>query len=402
MVHPFAMALELKASWCSHIDAVAEAQWNALVGTEAPFLRHAFLHGLENTGCLDPRWGWQAHHLLLKNAEDGELVAAMPCYRKDNSHGEFVFDFAWAQACMEAGLAYYPKLLCGVPYTPVTGPRMLISAAYPDTRIRKSLARVLVDHCAEQQFSGVHVNFHARGEESSLQAAGFMARRDWQFHWYNHGYADFAQFLARLRSAKRKKIRQERQQIGRYGLNFRCASGGQLTDADLRFAHACYQQTFMEKNNLPVLSLAFFFHLARALPQHLLLIIAEHRARPIACAVFLHSDTHLYGRYWGCMESLPGLHFETCYYQGIEFAIAHGIQVFEPGAQGLHKIARGFIPTMTRSHHYIQHPGARQAIARWLAAERAAQVRYHEDLCSHDPYRHGKCSQPGIAAPAGR
>ncbi len=361
----------------AEVDAV---RWDALRGSDDPFTSHAFLSGLEETGCLRPRWGWNPHHLLIEN-EAGELQAAAPCYLKTNSHGEFVFDHAWADAYFRAGLDYFPKLLVAVPYSPVTGQRLLCAG---DPGLRTELLRALESFASEHRLSGAHINFHPIDD---VPDGAWLARTDLQFHWHNTGYASFEDFLAALSSKKRKNLRQERAQVARAGIRLRRVHGDAASEEEIAVAHRLYCRTFDDKGNHAALSLDFFRHLARALGRGLLLVLAERGDEVIAMALCLRSADTLYGRYWGCFEEVPGLHFECCYHQGIEYCIEQGLKRFEPGAQGEHKLARGFLPTATHSSHFLPMAAFREAVARSLEDERRWLAQYRQELLAHSPYR---------------
>jgi uncharacterized protein len=363
----------------AEVDAV---RWDALRGSDDPFTSHAFLSGLEETGCLRPRWGWNPHHLLIEN-EAGELQAAAPCYLKTNSHGEFVFDHAWADAYFRAGLDYFPKLLVAVPYSPVTGPRLLCAG---DAGLRTELLRALESFASEHRLSGAHINFHPIED---VPDGAWLARTDLQFHWHNTGYACFEDFLAALSSKKRKNLRQERAQVARAGIRLRRVHGDAASEEEIAVAHRLYCRTFDDKGNHAALTLDFFRHLARALDRGLLLVLAERGDEVIAMALCLRSADTLYGRYWGCFEEVPGLHFECCYHQGIEYCIEQGLTRFEPGAQGEHKLARGFLPTATHSSHFLPMAVFREAVARSIEDERRWLAQYRQELLAHSPYRQG-------------
>lgn len=373
--------MPLRHRFVPRLAEVDAARWDALRGNDDPFTSHAFLSGLEATGCLRPRWGWNPHHLLIENGA-GELQAAAPCYLKTNSHGEFVFDHAWADAYFRAGLDYFPKLLVAVPYSPVTGPRLLCGG---DARLRAELLGALESFVSEHRLSGAHINFHPADEAPE---AGWLARTDLQFHWHNAGYAGFEDFLAALSAKKRKNLRQERAQVARAGIRLRRVHGDEASEAEIAVAHRLYCRTFDDKGNHAALTLDFFRHLARALGRGLLLVLAEREDQIIAMALCLRSGDALYGRYWGCFEEVPGLHFECCYHQGIEYCIEQGLKRFEPGAQGEHKLARGFLPTPTHSSHHLPMPAFREAVARSLEDERLWLAQYRQELLAHSPYRH--------------
>ena len=367
----------------SGIDAAA---WETLDHEDNPFLSYAFLHGLEETGSIGLHAGWRPHHLLIED-EQG-LAAFAPTYAKENSHGEFVFDWAWADAYQRNGVAYYPKLLTGVPYTPVTGPRLLVRRGHPQAEaLKRALADFAVSCCRREGFSTWHCNFVTEVDFAVLQDEAFLRRRDWQFHWRNDGYVDFDAFLDRLKSRKRKNIRRERDRINKAGFRFEWKPGGSLTEQDLEFVYRCYIDTFRNYGNYPALRFEFFCRIARELDERFQVVFATHEDEAVAMAVFLVGGGRLYGRYWGCTKEFPGLHFETAYYQGIEFCLRHGIEVFESGAQGEHKIPRGFLPVRTRSCHHVEHPAFRAAIARHLEQEKAWIDAYREQLDAADPYR---------------
>jgi len=357
--------------------------WDALHDGLNPFVAHAFLDGMERRGVIDPRLGWTPSHLGLW--EGGTLVAAAPGYLKDNSHGEFVFDHAWARAWMQHGGAYYPKFLCAVPYSPVTGPRLLAR----DDAGRRGLLEAMVALCARNGLSSAHVNFHTAAEDP-LFDAGWLPRLDVQYHWRNdRDWREFQEFLGAMDHKHRKNIRQERARVARAGVTFRVVHGDAATDADLVSMHEFYLRTFADYGNTPALTLEFLQHLAREMPRSLVLFIASHEGRDIAGALCLRGGDTLYGRYWGSAleQPIPGLHFETCYYQGIDYCLREGLRVFEPGAQGEHKLARGFLPTYVRSRHHIVEPGFAEALAPWCAEEARAVRRYAATLAAHSPFR---------------
>ncbi|MFC5569121.1 GNAT family N-acetyltransferase [Lysobacter yangpyeongensis] len=360
---------------------VPAAQWDALHDGSNPFVTHAFLSGLEAHGCLREEWGWTPHHLTLWDAD--RLVAAAPGYIKSNSHGEFVFDHAWAHAYAHHGLEYFPKWLCAVPYSPVTGPRLL---AMDDSR-RAALLQAMKALCEERHFSSAHINFHS--EPEATFGPDWIARTDVQYHWRNAGdWRDFDAFLAAFDHKHRKNIRQERARVAREGVRCRLVHGDEASDADLAAMHAFYRRTFAEYGNHPALTLPFLRHLAATMPRALVLMFAERDDRPIAGALCLRGRDTLYGRYWGAGEHVPGLHFELCYYQGIEYCLREGLTHFEPGAQGEHKLARGFLPTFVHSRHWIAHPVFRDALRLWAREETASVQRYAATLAAHSPFRH--------------
>jgi uncharacterized protein len=361
---------------------VSGSAWDGLHDQRNPFVTHAFLHGLEANGCLREGWGWTPAHAALYDGE--RLIAAAPGYRKDNSHGEFVFDHAWAAAYHRYGRDYYPKWLFGVPYSPVTGPRLMAR----DAGARDALVRAIVTATGSSGLSSAHFNFLDAEQADALDPLDWLARCDVQFHWRNDaGWRDPQDFLDALVHKRRKAIRQEREKVERLGIGFRHVDGHSATEADLVRMHGFYCSTFDEKGNSPALTVEFFRHLARHSPDALLIVFAERAGATIAGALFLRGADTLYGRYWGSSENVPGLHFETCYYQGIDFCLRHGINNFEPGAQGEHKLARGFLPRITHSRHHIVDREFARAIAPWCAEERAATLRYRDTLQHHSPFR---------------
>lgn len=360
---------------------VPALDWDALHDGDNPFVSHAFLWGLERTGCLQPQRGWSACHALLH--EQGALVAAAPAYRKHNSHGEFVFDHAWAAAYARAGLDYYPKWLIGVPYSPVTGPRLLAR----DAATRAAMATALAHGCEALGWSSAHVNFLLDAETQAFSPR-WLARQDVHFHWENHGWHDFGDFLDALTRKRRKAIRQEREKVHAAGYTFRVLHGDQASADDLAAMHDFYRLTFAEKGNTPALTLDFFQYLARTMPRALVLILAEREHRTVAGALCVRGRDTLYGRYWGSEEHAPGLHFETCYYQGIDYCLREGLRHFDPGAQGEHKHARGFLPVLSHSRHFIADAGIAAALAPWCAQEREHTHRYITLLNEHSPLRH--------------
>ncbi len=382
------------------LDELRPEQWEGLHGGDMsppdgnPFVCHAFLAGLERHGCLRPAWGWTPRHAAL--FDGNELIAAAPAYLKANSHGEFVFDHAWANAYERAGLDYYPKWLVAVPYSPVTGPRLLAK----DESHRHLLAQAVREIAPSLGVSSVHVNFLPEGELDACDKH-WLARSDVQFHWRNPGHwKHFDDFLADLESKKRKNIRQEREKVRRAGVAFRIVHGDEASDADLLAIHGYYCATQSMYGNHPALTLEFLRHLARTMPRQLVLILAERGGRAIAGALCLRGGDTLYGRYWGADAALPGLHFETCYYQGVDYCLREGLARFEPGAQGEHKVARGFLPTLTHSRHFVADQRFAEALRPWCEQELAASLRYRDAVLDHSPFRDP--SRPTIAdRPAG-
>ncbi len=372
------------------LDEIDPEEWDALGEADYPFTRHAFLNGLEQHDCLLP-WGWQPVHFTLR--EGGQLVAALPAYIKDNSYGELVFDHAWANAYQRSGLDYYPKLVSAVPYTPATGPRLLLRRNIADKEQRRILKQQLVDSaiafCQAQGLSGWHLLFEREECLKDLEDPRLLLRQDCQFHWHNPGYGSFEDFLAALRSTKRKNIRRERRHVAQSGLRIRRQPGHELTDDEWRRVHQLYAGIFDRKYGAPTLSADFFRHLGRELGDQVLVVTVRpaDEERIIACSLFLQDSERLYGRIWGCDEHHEFLHFECCYYQGIEHCIERGLRHFDPGAQGEHKVPRGFLPTHTVSAHWLANEDFRHLIRRHLLAEREQVADYCAYWQAHSPYR---------------
>jgi hypothetical protein len=362
-------------------DVDADA-WNALDPDAPPFLRHEFLLALESTGCAAPAAGWHPHHLLHHDAS-GALAGAMPLYLKDHSWGEFVFDFAWAEAWQRAGVPYYPRLVGAVPFTPATGPRLL-APAEPSRRALMDGARALA---RELGVSSLHVLFPDARDRKLMQSGGMLPRLDCQFHWHNLGYACFDDFLEGFTAEKRKKVRRERRRVSEAGIECRTVRGQDLDAETLRTVYGLHALTFARFGNAPYLNLEFFTALARALPDALVVELATRQGEVIACAVSLQSRDTLYGRYWGASGDHHSLHFELCYYRGIEYCIRTGLSRFEPGTQGEHKLLRGFVPTPVWSMHDVVDPAFALAIGQWLRRERGYRRAWLETAMRHLPFR---------------
>ena len=360
------------------LAGVPAAQWNALAGPN-PFLRHEFLGALGDSGCASARTGWQPQFLLLER--DGVLSGAAPLYVKSHSRGEYVFDWAWADAYAQHGLEYYPKLVCAVPFTPVGGPRLLAA----DAGARGALVAAAL--AAAREFSSLHVLFAPEREARELQAAGMLLRRTVQFHWRNAGYADFEDFLARLSHRRRKTIRQERRRVQEAGVRLRWLRGAQIGERDWAFFHRCYANTYALHGMAPYLNLEFFLRVGASMPEHFLMVLAERRGAPLAAALDVVAGDTLYGRYWGAVEHVPLLHFEACYYQAIEYAIRHGLARFEGGAQGEHKLFRGLLPAESLSAHWLAHPRFARAVEDYLEREALGIARYVNELNEHTPFK---------------
>jgi predicted N-acyltransferase len=368
-------------------DAIADIApdaWNALAGDAYPFLRHEFLLAAEQTGCVSEDAGWAPRHLTLEH--QGRLLGAMPLYQKEHSWGEFVFDWAWARAYEQAGLSYYPKLVSAIPFTPAPSRRLLLADA-GDSESARALVHGAIELAERSGCSSLHVLFPADEELPLFREAGLRVRKDCQFHWRNRDYADFDEFLGTFTASKRKKARRDRRRVSEAGIRFRRLKGADLDLPTWEQVYQLISLTFMRRGSLPYYNLEFFLRIGAALPDNILIIVAEQHDKPIAAAVFYESPTALYGRYWGSDGHHNALHFETCYYQGIDYCIEKGLQLFEPGTQGEHKISRGFAPTSTWSAHWLAHPQFLSAIEDYLEEETRYVDRYMQAVDARSPYR---------------
>lgn len=364
----------------TQLGDIPAAQWDALAGAQ-PFVRHAYLLALEETGCVGGKTGWQPLYAVMF---DGDvLVAAMPMYIKHHSWGEYVFDWAWADASERAGLPYYPKLLAAIPFTPVPGLRLLAAAGVD----KQAFLAAILGQVKQSGLSGLHCLFPLNDEETTFEALGFLKRSGVQFHWVNRGYASYADFLAALNHDKRKKLKQERRKVADSGLKIVRKTGSAISEDDWAFFDRCYQQTYRDHRSTPYLNRAFFNRLGSVLGEQCLMVLAYDGDEPIAAALDLFDDARLYGRYWGATRYVPNLHFELCYHQGIEFAIERGLAVFEGGAQGEHKLARGFEPVATQSWHWMANEDLGAAIARFLVREGQGVAHYLSELDERAPFR---------------
>lgn len=365
------------------LASIPASQWDALAANH-PLLSHAFLHALHESGCASAETGWAPCYVT--HWRDGVLAAAMPLYYKSHSYGEYVFDWAWADAYQRHGLRYYPKLLNAIPFTPVTGPRLLAG----NEADRNSLIGAAMAFARDTKVSSLHCLFPTAAEVPAFEGAGMMLRAAVQFHWHNEGFSDFEDFLARMNHDKRKKIRQERRKVQDAGIEFRRLRGSEASESDWRFFVDCYNRTYRAHHSTPYLTLDFFLRIAQAMPQNLLLVIASRQGRPIAAAFNVIGDDAMYGRYWGTTEFHSGLHFEACYYQAIEFCIDERLARFEGGAQGEHKLARGLLPQRTVSAHWLAHPEFAEAVTRFLRKETNGIEDYVDELSEHSPFKQGQ------------
>lgn len=377
----------MKIAIVSVLDEVIAAEWNALEGgLDNPFLRHEFLAGLERHGCVGDHWGWRPRHLTLRD-DDGALLGAVPLYLKDNSYGELVFDWSWADAYQRSGLRYYPKLVSAVPYSPVTGPRLLVHHAADRSAVETQLIAAVHDLLREEGASSMHWLFPDDAQMGRLEQHGFLRRTGCQYHWFNRGYTSFDHYLERFTRDRRKKVKQERRRVRDAGIEIEVLHGDEISAEQWAIFHRFYESTYDKRGGHPTLTLAFFQAIGRDLPRHVVLVLARHQGGYVAGALNLRSGDTLYGRHWGCLEEFNSLHFEACYYVGIDYCITHGLHRFEPGAQGEHKVWRGFEPTPTWSAHYLAHPAFSEAVGRYLPQEHQAMQQHMRELRTHLPFK---------------
>ena len=367
------------------LDEVAASDWDLLAGDDNPFLCHAFLHALEVTGCVDEESGWLPHHLLLYRGDT--LIGASPGYLKNHSYGEFVFDWGWADAYQRHGLDYYPKLLSAVPFTPATGPRLLAAPGEDRSRIVQGLVAAAVELTEQASLSSAHWLFTDEAETGSLAELPLLRRTGCQFHWHNPGFRDLQDYLDAFTSKRRKQVRKERREAAAAPVEVELRHGDELAESDIAAYHALYCSTYDRKWGYPSLTLDFFLAAAERMPRSLILILARRAGRVVAGAHLFRGRTALFGRNWGCSEQHRSLHFEICYYRGIEYCIEHGLARFEAGAQGEHKLTRGFVPVATHSFHWIRDRRFRDAIAEFAARERAETRGYIRAAAAHAPFR---------------
>jgi predicted N-acyltransferase len=369
----------------SDLDA---RQWNALNGTRIPFLRHEFFSALEHTGCVGSRTGWEPRYITL--TDERGLAAAAPAFIKSHSYGEFVFDFAWAQAYARVGRNYYPKLTVAVPFTPATGPRLLIRGDLDVATTSAQLIAAIEDYAAENSLSSAHALFLDEPARAAYEQAGWLLRRDCQFHWRNRGYASFDAFLETFTADKRKKAKRERRRVAEAGISYDTLMGRDLDGRLIDRIYSFHRDTFLRHGHDTYLTKGFFAEIARTLGDSMMIKVARHGTKPVATAIFFRSDDALFGRYWGAdadYHTQHSLHFETCYHQGVDYCIEQGLSRFDPGTQGEHKVARGFEPTLTWSAHFIADRRFRAAIEDYLGREGSAIDEYAAEVREHVPFR---------------
>jgi len=383
----------------SSIEEIGRERWNALTGTSNPFTRYEFLHALETTGCTTAQSGWQPYHAVVYGGTEGNegtgesdedfppVLAVMPLYLKTNSWGEYVFDWSWANAYQSYGFDYYPKFVTAVPFTPSFGRRIFIAQSQGQAALLNLIVEKTREKAEVLGASSWHVLFPLEEEYESLSELGLLTRIATQFHWQNRGYGNFDDFLNDLNSRKRKSIRKERKQVSEQGIRFRVTEGDAISDEQWADFYLYYQTTYLTRGMQGYLKRTFFKTIAKTMPEQLFLVNAVKDGRDIAAALFFKNEEKLFGRYWGCRNEYQFLHFETCYYQGLDYAIEHGLQIFDAGAQGEHKIQRGFRPVTTYSNHWIGNPGFSDAIANFLREERPHILGYQRDASSLLPFR---------------
>ena len=375
-------------SFISSLKDVPRAEWNVLVEDGNPFLCYEFLSALEKNNCLGEKYGWYPHHLIVRNND--ELIAATPLYIKTNSYGEFVFDWSWASAYEQAGLNYYPKLVSSIPYTPATGKRLLLAPKL-STEQKADLASEMIKatliESDKLNMSGMHWLFNTEDECDYFRKQGQMFRLGHQYHWHNYNYGTFDQFLENFVSRKRKKVKQERRYVREQNIEIKRLHGNELNEKQWQLIHKFYESTFYRKSGIPTLSLDFFKEVGETIGEKIVLVLSYSDNHLVACAINFRSEHTLYGRFWGCTKAFHSLHFEACYYQGIEYAIENKLNVFEPGAQGEHKISRGFLPTKTWSAHSIHNPRFEPSIRDFCKREALYMQQDFEELMNLSPYK---------------
>lgn len=379
------------------LNKIDAQKWNQLIDDNNPFLRHEFLNGLEETGCVSPKHGWQPQHITVYSQDRSKLLGAMPCYIKDHSYGEYIFDWSWVNAYHRHGIEYYPKLSNAVPFTPATGPRILVlpsldSSALDNQDINaNTVINALVNQAIalteEHGLSSCHSLFNTSQQADQFATHGFLQRHSTQFHWRNQNYQSFDEFLAGMSSKKRKNIKRERRRVLETGVQYRWLSGPDLNPEAAQKMHGFYSKTIAYYGAQSYLNQDFFHYIAQHFAQHTLFLFAEYDGKTIAGGLYFKSDNTLYGRYWGALANFHSVHFETCYYQAIDWCIKHGYQSFEAGAQGEHKLARGLEPTITYSSHWINHPEFRQAIGDFVTSEQAHINDYQAAMQQHTPFK---------------
>ena len=386
------MALSLQL--LSGLDQVDAAQWDALVGDDNPFVEYAFLRALEVSGCVGPQAGWIPCHLALRDGA-GVLRGAMPLYHKDNSFGEYIFDWAWADAAARAGLDYYPKLVSAVPFTSVTGPRLLVHPAADPELVTDQLLAAVKETARATGANSIHLLFCRAAERDAAARHGLLPRASYQFHWHNRGWDDFEQLLCAFRHSARKNVRRERRRAASQDITLQTLRGEALDDDQWRALYRFYQDTSSRKWGQAYLNAAFFRQAQQTLAHRVVVTLASRQGQPVAGALSFHKGRRLYGRYWGSLEAFHSLHFELCYYRPLELCLQQGWDRFEAGAQGVHKLKRGLLPAATHSAHWFAHPGLHQAVQGFIRSERREVQQEMAALARHSPYREQRRAATG-------
>ena len=377
--------MTIEVSIIGAINEVSADDWNQLVDSDNPFARFEFLNALEQHHCLGQTYGWLPQHIIIK--ENNQLIGASPMYLKNNSYGEFVFDWAWADAYHRSGIEYYPKLVTSIPYTPATGQRFLISDNNRYDEISQLIINAGLQHAKTIGVSSMHWLFTNDRDTQQLKSDNLILRLGCQFHWQNNNYTDFEHYLSFFNSKNRKKIKRERKQVQQQNIEIEIRSGHQMTDKLWQIYHSFYTSTFDKKSGMATLSLGFFKSIEETMPDNVLVLFAKFNNEYVASAFCIRGEKTLYGRHWGCNEEFDSLHFELCYYQGLEYCIKNGLSRFEPGAQGEHKIYRGFLPTETWSAHWIAHPEFNTIIRKHVEHEQEGMQHYIKDMHTHSPFK---------------
>lgn len=375
----------LQVSILDSLQEVSCSEWNTLVEPDNPFARHEFLYALEQYHCLGQKFGWYPQHIIVR--DNNTLVGAMPMYIKDNSYGEFVFDQTWANAYAQSGLEYYPKLVVSIPYTPATGQRLLIKPDQDYAVIAGLITTAAIQHAQQYKLSSLHWLFTNKTDTDFLQKEGLMLRMGCQFHWKNNNYENFDHYVSFFNSKNRKKVKRERRLVQQQDFIFELHDGTTMTDKLWEIYHRFYLSTFVKKWGVATLSKEFFMSLGQSMPDNILVLFAKKQNRYVASAFCMRGDKTLYGRHWGCDRDYNNLHFELCYYQGLDYCIKNKLQRFEPGAQGEHKIYRGFVPTATWSAHWVAHPQFREMLKNYLQHEQQGIQQYIDELTLHTPFK---------------
>jgi len=381
-------------SFKNRINDIGKGRWNAITGTENPFLRFEFLSALEAHDCVGKNQGWMPQHLIVEEKENGTLLGLMPLYLKSNSYGELVFDWSWADAYHQAGRHYYPKLVSAIPYTPVTSQRIFVAEGHDSTAIKSTMINALKQIALNNELSSIHCLFPPEETCDAFEQQGFVSRLGCQFHWRNRktekSYVSFDEFLSEFSSRKRKNINKERKKCKDQNITFQVLSGSDIAPDLWPIIYHFYQKTFIEKGGYASFTQAFFEEISTTMGDQLIVILAIYKGEYVASAISYRNSNSLYGRHWGCSKSFDSLHFETCYYQGIDYAIKHELQLFEPGAQGEHKVSRGFIPTETWSTHWIRDDDFRSAIYQFVDKEKTYMQQYISEMRGRLPFKNIK------------